>query len=483
MCRYTGELQMGLLKKLKNSIPSRGEPESNIRASDFDDLENSGGGDDEGDNSSDGEEQDEQEDNGSGGENEQDNQEENGSGGNDEDSEEGDEQDNEEDNGSGGNDQDDGQDDDQDGEENGSGGDNEDSEEGEEQDEDGGNSNNNNDGDKQDDSELEDLQSEMERSSRERDMSNWADTEEDYEDPSKFIKNFYEQVQEDRAEPETEIDKRRSERDERINEVNNEVTVDMLREEYEKRFADEISEAFRKIKTREAPQPAEHGQRINMRGVVRKRSGDPTEERLYLEMDDSEVGDRCVTVVVDSSGSMDELEIKLALLALADATEQIGDRFTATSYYTSTIGWDVDETHTDLITAPTENFEIEHTKSFNAKGFTPTAHGIEDGRSLSDITPNSEDVIIVITDGVANIDLSGSKHTQSTHNTPMEQASDQVNTAINEGKRVIGMGVGEDITNEDMKKIFGNNYVRADMGQIADRLVEIYRRQMETVDH
>lgn len=471
---------MGLLKKLKNTIPNRGEPESNITASDFDDLENSGSGDDK-DNSGNSEEQDDQEDDGSSGNSEDEKDgDENSSGGNDE--QDGEEQDDQEGDGSSGDSEDE-----QDGDENSSGGDDEDEQDGneqdgDEQDEDGGNSNTNNDGDKQEDSELEDLQSEMERSSRERDMSNWAETKDDYEDPSKFIKNFFERVQEDRAEPETEIDKRRSERDERIDEVDNAVTVDMLEKEYEKRFADEISEAFRKIKTREAPQPAEHGQRINMRGVVRKRSGDPTEERLYLEMDDSEVGDRCVTVVVDCSGSMDELEIKLALLALADATEQIGDRFTATSYYTSTNGWDADKTQTNLITAPTEDFEIEHTKSFNAHGFTPTAHGVEDGRSLADITPNSEDVIIVITDGVANIDLDGTKHTEATHNTPMEQASDQVNTAINEGKRVIGMGVGEDITNEDMKKIFGNNYVRADMGQIADRLVEIYRRQMETVD-
>jgi Mg-chelatase subunit ChlD len=180
---------------------------------------------------------------------------------------------------------------------------------------------------------------------------------------------------------------------------------------------------------------------------------------------------------------MDGLEIKLALLALADATEQIGDRFAATAYDTETTSWSKSNfnVRTQLITAPTEDFKDKHLNSFKAHGYTPTSSGIEDGRSISDITPNSEDVIIVITDGVANIDREGREHNDDNYQNPaMKEAGDQVATATNEGKRVIGLGVGEYLSDDAMSEIFGNDYFRADMDEISDTLVEIYRRQMET---
>jgi hypothetical protein len=37
------------------------------------------------------------------------------------------------------------------------------------------------------------------------------------------------------------------------------------------------------------------------------------------------------------------------------------------------------------------------------------------------------------------------------------------------------------LTDEDMAKIFGSNYIRADMDQIADKLVDIYRKQMDSI--
>jgi Mg-chelatase subunit ChlD len=331
--------------------------------------------------------------------------------------------------------------------------------------------------------ELEDLKEDMENSSANRDMSDWTGSEKVGADNSSFVDQYFDQLQEERAEPETEMGNRKKDRDERIDGVRVHSDAEFVRDKYDSRFADEISEAFRKIKTREAPSPAEYGQRVNTRGWVRRKAGDPTEERLYLEMEPSEAGDRCVTVVVDTSGSMDELEIKLALMALADATKQIGDRFAATSYDTKTtrIGQTDYNVRTNLITAPTEEFKDEHLNSFVDGGYTPTAGGIKDGRAISDVTPNSEDVIIVITDGVANVDRDGTRYDNNNYDNPaMKEANQQVNTAINEGKRVIGLGVGEYLSDDAMQKIFGNNYFRADMDEISETLVEIYRQQMET---
>ncbi len=416
---------MGLIDKIKNNLPFGGQPESNLTVSDFESDENDGSGENENNEN--------------------------------EESEDGEEQEGEQ----------------------GGSGENEESEDGEEQEGEQGGSGENDESEDGGERDIENMKDEMDNSSAERDMDDWEGYEGD--NSSNLIEQHYSNLQEKRAEPSTEIGLRKEERDNRIEEINNYVSSEKVQEKYEERFADEIREAFRKIKTREAPKAAEYGQRINMRGVIRRRSGDPTEERLYLEMDQSEVGDRCITVVVDSSGSMDELEIKLALMALADACEQIGDRFTATNYSTKTTNSRNLDVETNLITAPTEKFENEHLDSFKAHGYTPTSSGIRDGRALSDITPNSEDVIIVITDGVANVDIDENLFSDDINNEAMNESEEQFNAAINEGKRVIGVGVGQYLDDKCMQKIFGNSYIRTDMDKIADALVDIYRGQMKTV--
>lgn len=459
-----------LIDKIRRSIPLAGNPQADLTAEDFEDFEPNGGG-------------------GDGDEEEQDGQDEDESG---EGSGDGEEEEQGEDSGEGSEQGEEGEESDENGDNAGEGSEEEgeEGEDGEESGEDGSDTGSSENGDTDgddphnlDDEEREDVKEDMEQSSAERDMSDWFQTDENYEEPSKFVKRYFEQLQDARSEPETQIGRRKKDRDERIEDTNIAVRHQEVLDEYDDRFADEISEAFRKIKTRSAPKPSEHGQRVNMRGVVRRRSGDMAEERLYLEMEPSEVGDRCITVVVDGSGSMDELEVKLALYALADATEQIGDNFAATTYDTesSAMFQSNYNPRTNLITGPTEQFKSEHLDTFNADGLTPTATGISDGRSLTELTPNSEDVIIVITDGLANINLDGKAcDDNNVNNQAMEQASNQVNAAINGGKRVIGVGVGEHLEDDAMHKIFGNNYVKTEMEGIADALIDIYRKQMET---
>lgn len=461
---------VSIIDKIRQKFPLTGEPNSDLTAEDFEDFDPNGSGgdgeDEEGQDNGDDEE--------SGGSSGQ---------GDEEESEEGDEQ------GDGSGEGDEEQEEGEPGEDGEESGESESQGDGDDENSSESSSSSSQDGqdgekpDPLDDDELEEMKEDMEESSAERDMSDWLQTDGDHEDTSKFVERYYEQLQDARSDPETQLEKRKRDRDDRVESENTSVRHDKVIDEYDDRFADEIKEAFRKIKTRSAPKPSEHGQRVNMRGVVRRRSGDMAEERLYLEMEPSEVGDRCITVVVDGSGSMDELEIKLALYALADATTQIGDNFAATTYDTeqSSAFRSNYNPRTNIITGPTEQFEDEHLDTFNADGLTPTASGIEDGRSLTEITPNSEDVIIVVTDGLANIDRDGEPHDdQNVHNPAMEEASNQVNAAINNGKRVIGVGVGEYLDDEAMHKIFANNYVKTEMSGIADALIDIYRDQMET---
>jgi len=459
---------MGLIEKIKNSLPFGGKPESNITVSDFESQDNS-------ENSNENEPEESSNENSENENSENESEQSEGNGDEKQDNENSDEKD-----GGNGNNEDSEKQDGEDSEEENNG--NSNSEDSEKQDDEKSNEGSgNNENEYSEENELDNIKSEMDNSSAERDMNDWENS--DGEISSDFIEQQFKNLQEKRTEPSSEIGIRQKERDERIENVNTIVSAEQVLEKYEERFADEIKEAFRKIKTKEAPKPAEYGQRINMRGVIRRRSGDQSEERLYLEMDQSEVGDRCITVVVDSSGSMDELEIKLALMALADACEQIGDRFIATHYCTTTTRFSNPGVETNLITAPTERFKKEHLNSFNAYGYTPTPDGIKDGRSLSELSPNNEDVIIVITDGVANIGHDGKKYSNEPSNKPMKESKEQVNAALNEGKRVIGIGVGPNLKNESMEKIFGSSYIRTDMDGIADTLVNIYKKQMKTIKH
>ena len=329
---------------------------------------------------------------------------------------------------------------------------------------------------------IESLKNKMEKVSAEKDMSDWYDTNSDYTDTADFVENYYENYLDNLENPETDIEIRKEDRDKRVENKNCYVPHAQVLEKYESKFEDDIVEAFRQIKTRESPKAAEHGQRINTRGVIRRRAGDLTEERLYLEMDQSEVGDRCITVVVDVSGSMNELEVKLALLSISKACEQIGDRFTAVTYSTDRCNRHRFELENHLITGPTEKFKPEHLDGFTTVGYTPTASGIKDGREISQLSPNSEDVIIVITDGLANITLD-KKFVESDTDTPaMKDANKQYNAAVNEGKRVIGVGVGEHMDDKAMSAIFNDSYFLTEMDEISETLIDIYKKQMKSIN-
>lgn len=324
------------------------------------------------------------------------------------------------------------------------------------------------------DEEVEDELNEMEDQSRgDSSAEEWYDTNDSSVDDT-FADDEYDRLQDELADPETEMGKRQRERDDRDRAR---IPNEEICEKYEDQFAKDVADVFREIKTRERRKPATHGSTINVRGVIRRRAGDKTEDKLFKKGKPSEAGDRCITVVVDSSGSMSETQIKIALKGLADASDRIGDRFAATAFYTKGRGVST-TTETDLITAPNESFQDEHLDSFRADGKTPTGSGIKDGRGLSEYMPNNEEVIIVVTDGEANIsmdDTSGSN--------PKEDAADQVETARSQNKRVIGIGVGRSVSEGYMEEIFGDGgYITTEMENITDILLEVYKNQMDTVN-
>jgi nitric oxide reductase activation protein len=198
----------------------------------------------------------------------------------------------------------------------------------------------------------------------------------------------------------------------------------------------------------------------------------------------AEVGDRCVGVAMDLSASMSGIDNlrkpKMALGALYLATKTIGDDLLATGYKTY-------DNHPqkrkyapvlDLITGPQEGFDWDHLNAAKAGMYTPTADGIMYTLDLLKKSHRREKVMVVITDGKANIPLGGSTNTNSSAG--KRDAKKAVNTARQDGIKVIGMAVG-DIGENYMDEVFGaGKWVETGSDTLTRDLVELYRSEMRT---
>lgn len=234
-----------------------------------------------------------------------------------------------------------------------------------------------------------------------------------------------------------------------------------------------IVDAFREIKSRPQPEPAEMGGQLHHRNTVRHMSGDYSEQRVYQRPRKTELGDRCLGVCVDFSGSMDAMEAKKSLAGAALATEQINDDFCAVTYSGTTA---------KMVTAPGEGWEWDHLNSARVGGATPTPTGIEKAIEVLGTTNKREQVLVVVTDGVANKDVNGRRADDRAR----RQAARRVETAREQGIPVIGLGVGDGVDEDYMREMFGqdangrDNFLMADMDRLSDALLDIYRRQLHT---
>jgi uncharacterized ParB-like nuclease family protein len=183
-------------------------------------------------------------------------------------------------------------------------------------------------------------------------------------------------------------------------------------------------------------------------------------------------------VALDMSGSMNERKAKVAIGALYAATEIIGDSFVASAFLTSGRRGGSDSIFTPLITGPDEDFMWSHLDGLTTDDMTPTASGVLDGTNLLQAASRPEKVLVVITDGKPNRAPDGGSH----GNKALDSAASAVQQARAQGVKVIGLAVGSNINEGNLKAMFGQqDYIRVDEDNLAGALLEIYRRQMKLV--
>lgn len=234
-------------------------------------------------------------------------------------------------------------------------------------------------------------------------------------------------------------------------------------------FVDELTDALKELTTRDRDVPATSGHSLNIDAVVRQRAGAYGERDLYMRRLTAESGDRAVSVALDLSGSMSEVEAKEATAALAEATEVIGDDFMAVGYHTQG-----SSPKTPLVTAPDEEFEYDHLDAVSTGGGTPTASGIQAAVRLLKEASKPEDLVICVTDGQANKVLAGGSSGDAERD-----VRNVVQSARESGATVIGLGISA-ADDEYMESLFGDDYVTAGMDDLVDALVDIYRGQLST---
>jgi hypothetical protein len=334
---------------------------------------------------------------------------------------------------------------------------------------------------------------ELEQRERERDAGeHWNAGDNDYQAPDDEFQRRYQRIEREVQREQTGLGQQKRRRDQRIDHHQErpaferrwdsaETIRELLRTDG---TASDIVDAFTQFKTQDRWRPDTRGERLHTRNATRRLAGDYSTDRVYDRKLKAEVGDRCVGVAFDLSGSMKGVNglrtPKLALGALYLATKTIGDDLLATGYktYENHPQKNKYEPVLDLITGPQESFEWTHLDGAKAGMYTPTADGVQYTQELLKRSHRREKVMVVVTDGKANIPLGGSTATNTTKG--QYDAKRAVNTARQDGIKVLGMAV-DDVGSQHMDAVFGSGkWVQAGSDTLTEDLVAIYKDQMRT---
>ena len=244
---------------------------------------------------------------------------------------------------------------------------------------------------------------------------------------------------------------------------------------------EEHRRSFKKLTSRDMSIPSRKGSRVNLSNLVQQTAGDKSQDKLYNKKQRVARGDRVVAVSADFSGSMDGKRVRLAIAAISEATDMVGDKFLATCWRdvndSTAYGCNRGSSGIGLVCGVAEQFQWSNLDEFQSGGGTPTADGVDVTAQLIKNTSAREKLIIVITDGQPNTEY-GKKGEELTGD-PTTDAAQVVRDAKVENIKIIGLYVGKDINNTSMNDIFGDdNVISASMENLAEELIRIYRQQL-----
>lgn len=290
--------------------------------------------------------------------------------------------------------------------------------------------------------------------------------ETDYQTTGEEWDRRVDQIERREQELQTDLGQRKATRDQMRADARRDAAQETRAHMRDTGLAQEIVDAFRRLRTRDVEVPVRSGDRIHLDNAIRHVSGDYSVEEVYKRRQRIEVGDRAVQVVVDMSGSMSTQAIRVGLASLHIATREIGDKMAATGFEGNN--------NTPLIKAFDEPWEWDMLNAVTAGGSTPMPAGIEDGMEMLRGVQNRERVLIILTDGRPNTSLKPGGDAKA-------ESAELVRLAHRHGIKVIGIGLSY-VDESLMGHIFGEDgFVMADEENLAEALVWVYRRQLKLV--
>lgn len=280
---------------------------------------------------------------------------------------------------------------------------------------------------------------------------------------------------------------RMHERDERIEEYREHLMdpekSEVIKSEAESGVVSDVEKSIEKLLSKEKDINTRVGQSLDLRKTVRRASGDLSQNRLYRKRQVLDTGNQVIGVATDISGSMngDIRKCKMAIGAVARATEMCDDTFVATGFT------DNPDRHGEvpeafdlrLITGPDESFEWRQLDSFSAEDNEPTAAAILDLWDLMEDRTAENHIMFVITDGAAMIGLDGEEYVAGGEK-PVKDIQKSIKNVEPECE-VIGIGLGHDVDEDFLKRSFGkNSYIRTNINDLGEDIVQILLRNVKT---
>lgn len=331
-------------------------------------------------------------------------------------------------------------------------------------------------------SEFERKKEELQNRSEDMDVGDWYNVSDnhDFEKPTRYTRQRYEKLLQKVNSRNEDIEVKKRERDEILQRT--ESHSEKIKRQMMNEYKEDIKDAFKQFKTRDRDVPVEVGEEVHVDNAIQYLSGDTTIDKLHQTRNRIETGDRVIGCAVDLSGSVSMEAVRTTLGAFQMATDIIGDDFLAVGFKTanSHSGNNHESIETPLIVSHDEEFDWKYMDIVQTSGRTPTASGIQTTFNFIQQSPKASKVMIVITDGLPNVYLSDSGEVIGDKKKTIERAKDHVKTIKMNGVKVIGVGVGSRLSNENMNYIFGHEDIEmTDRANLTNTLVDVYRRQMD----
>lgn len=227
------------------------------------------------------------------------------------------------------------------------------------------------------------------------------------------------------------------------------------------------------------------GKNIDIKRAIRRKAGDKTENKLFNRERKENPSNNIIGITMDGSGSMrreNRLEESLkAAAAIGEATKIKDDDITINQFY-SFRGEknDSEKVKVEFLTEIGEKFDIKQLNKAALYHREPAALGIEKTVEEMDKSQNQgEKILFVILDGNPTIKKNGKPYKSiGVKEEAVNEISDHVEEARDKKIKVIGIGVGSDISEWVMDNIFGEDWFKFDSDTMAEKMLSIYRNQV-----